>query len=160
LTTLFEENILDDAANALGAAITVDGADGVKYLINPMRPVDWITHGKYLKKLAQPGTQSPLAAISEDLKYLPPEFQAEAIRAAVALKSGSKTQEPNREAIFGLAMDLPAARHQFWLTARANHPGLTLEKCAEIVTEANLDEVLAAALEANGQEKKGDHDPK
>jgi len=147
---------LDEAANALGAAVTVTGANGQTYLVNPMRPVDWVTHGKYLKKLAQPGTQSPIAAIADELKLLPPEFQAEAIRAAVALKAGGKVVEPNREAVFGQAMELPGARHQFWLTARPNHPELTLEQCSEIVTEQNLDEILSAALEANGQEAKRD----
>jgi hypothetical protein len=142
------------------AAVGAPGLIMVKdesYLMSPLTPRDYVELSRYLK--AQCETQSPLAAISASLKDLPPEFQAEAIRAAVALHAGTakgaKT-EPTREAIFAMSQELPGVRYQFWLSCRKNHPELTLAKAGELVDESNSDDVIATALEVNGQGKTDD----
>lgn len=150
----------EDLATVLGAPKLVTGADGHQYLMAPMSPRDFAEHGAYLKSLCDAETQSPLAAIAADLKHLPAEFQGEAIRAAVAMKAGGKKTEPSREAILAKSSELVGVRHQFWIAARKNHTGLTLAAVANIVSDANIFDILAASLEVNGQPATGDDDPK
>lgn len=125
---------------------------GVSYLMSPLTPRDFVELGRYLKTLCE--TQTPLAAISADIKHLPPEFQAEAIRAAVALAAGTakgEKTEPSREAIFAKSQELAGVRYQFWLSCRKNHPELTLEVVNLLVEESDLDEILSKCLDINGQ---------
>ena len=133
----------ETAAGGLG---TVE-IGGVTYLVRPPTDVDFATLRRHLKK----ELENPLHAILPDLKGLPPDVRAEAIKAAVELKAGGGaklTEEYVREKLFQPA----GAAFLAWLLIRDQHPGLELETLRPHFTDDNAGERLADLYRAGALE--------
>lgn len=130
------------------------------YYVSPFTPADFGLLHEYCRDLALADVQSPLQALAKEYANLPKDFAAAAMREAVAQSAGAKTPEPTREAIAAKSISLDGVRFSFWLSARKLHPEFTLDKAKEIITADNSTEIMMKQLEAEGQKKSDDVDPK
>ncbi len=129
-----------------GAPGTID-LGGQTYLVAQPTDEDFATLRSHLKAKLD----SPLKAIADDLKYLAPADRAEAIKAAVALKTGGGA-ELTPQYVQEQLMQPPGAAFLAWLLVRRNHPDVKLDDVKAAVTGDNVLAVLADLKRASGME--------
>jgi hypothetical protein len=102
-----------------------------------------------LHKFLRERQQSPIQAVADDLKYLPPEYRRMAIDAAVALKAGGGsgvTEEFARQQL----MEPHGCAYLLYLLIRPEQPDTTLETIRALVTPDNVMDLYAKLHPAAG----------
>lgn len=118
-------------------------------MIGQPTDADHVTLKKHLRAMFVKKRKSPLLALMEDLKGLPRELQAEALKAAVAANP-TGGDEPSTDTVMEGLYQPEGCRFWFWMLARKHHPDLTQARAAEMITEENVDQVLAEMFIASG----------
>lgn len=86
--------------------------------------------------------KSPLSAIANSLKDLPPEMQKFAISEAVKLQANGGA-EGNAAFFKDCLLSIDGCGFLMWLLVKKNHPELSQKLCCELVKEASPEAVMA-----------------
>lgn len=133
---------------ATGAPGTITLGEQV-FLVAQPTDADFVTLRRHLRELFLQRARTPLKAIMEDLKGLPPGVQQEVLKAAVAQQAGGGS-EPTSEALQQLLFEPDGCRFWVWLLARKHQPLLKLEELLPLITPETVDDTLAQLLRASG----------
>lgn len=131
-----------------GAPGTIKLGDRTVLVAQPS-DADFITLRKELRRQFVERRKSPLQSIVADVALLPPHLQTNVIREAVGLQNNGG-EEPTGEQVMEGLYQPEGCRFWVWYLARKCDPTLKLEDLSPLIDEHNVDEVLAALLEAAG----------
>jgi hypothetical protein len=138
--------MLSDQANELAAgAPGVLPLGGTDYLVAPATDKTGILVRNWVKGRLK----TPVQAVAEAVKHLPPAVRAEAMRAAVAQQAGGS--EVTEEAAREILLSLDGCRFLAWTHLKPpTNPGLTREQLDALITEDNYLDVFADLDRATG----------
>lgn len=131
---------------ALAAPVAISVGE-LNLLASPPTPADFLVIRDELCRqcVAAGQVMDPIKALGSSLKDLPPEYRSEAIREAIALKSGGGV-EPSPDALQARMYTPDGAAFVLWLLASRNHQGLKLEEVRGVVGDADVARSVLAQL--------------
>ena len=132
----------DDAAAGAPGVVLLGGKE---YLCAPASAKTFVAARNYIRSKLK----TPLAAVAEAFKDLPPSLRAEAIKAAVAQQAGGS--EITDEAATDVMVSVAGCRFMAWLHMRPPlNPDLKRETLDSLITEDNYLDVLKQLDDATG----------
>lgn len=145
-----DETPIDKNSSAAGGPGWLMLADRMIVVRHPT-PADWYAFRDYCKSLAREEAQTPIKAIADDVKDLPPDLRAEIIREAVAQSKGKGAVEPTEEAVKAKADSYEAITWFLAWLAKESQPDVTVEFVRLKVNRDELFEFQASMAVAMGK---------
>lgn len=150
-----KKQIRNQQITAAPGPLTVGGKT---FLVGPPTPADLLNLRRWLRRewAKQPAAAGPALA-SADLAALDPADRRVFLEAYAGRLTAKR--EPTEEEAFDLMTSPAGAAYMVWVSARKHQPALTLEEVRSLVTEENVDQVLADFDEATGHADPDDPAP-
>ena len=135
----------DEMAAGGPGIVTLGGTD---YLCAPVDDKKFFAMRAYVKSKLK----TPVQAVAEAVKDLPPALRAEALKAAVAQQAGGS--EVTEEAAHDIILSRDGCRFIAWLHMQPPlNPDLTREKLNELITDDTYLDVFGQLDDATGLSK-------